>query len=103
MKSVSRLYIASGGLRQAFDGQPGKHSPFARTFLKTLEKYGGSEHMIDMGKLDGAVYGLCPHPYFGTFGVQQEGGDFIFIPKPDAHPVPDPGLEAKVEGPHCSS
>ncbi|MGP8270184.1 MAG: caspase domain-containing protein [Terracidiphilus sp.] len=103
MKSVSRLYIASGGLRQAFDGQPGRHSPFARTFLKTLEKYGGSEHMIDMGKLDGAVYGLCPHPYFGTFGIQQEGGDFIFIPKPDAHPVPDPGLEAKVEGPHCSS
>jgi len=103
MKSVSRLYIASGGIRQAYDGEPGRHSPFARTFLKTLEKYGGPEHMIDMGKLDGAVYGLCPHPYYGTFGVQQEGGDFIFIPKPDAQPVSDPGLEAKVEGPHCSS
>jgi hypothetical protein len=103
MMPVSRLYIASGGLRQAYDGQPGRHSPFARTFLKTLRNYGGPEHIIDMGKLDGAVYGLCPHPYYGTFGIQQEGGDFIFIPKPDAHPVPDPGLEAKVDPPHCSS
>ena len=103
MKARSRLYIASGGLREAYDGQPGKHSPFARTFLKTLENYGGPEHIIDMGKLDGAVYGLCPHPYFGPFDTDQEGGDFIFIPKPDAHPVSDPGLEAKVEGPQCPS
>jgi uncharacterized caspase-like protein len=103
MKARSRLYIASGGLRQAFDGEPGKHSPFARTFLKTLQTYGSPENMIDAGKLDSAVYGLCPHPYFGPFGTQEEGGDFIFIPKPDPHPVSDPGLEAKVEGPHCSS
>jgi uncharacterized caspase-like protein len=102
MKSVSRLYIASGGLRQAFDGAPGKHSPFARTFLKTLQQYGGPDHIIDMGKLDGAVYGLCPHPYYGSFGVQQEGGDFLFIPKPGAQPVPDPGLQAKVDAPPCS-
>jgi uncharacterized caspase-like protein len=103
MKSVSRLYIASGGLRQAYDGNPGMHSPFARTFLKTLQQFGGNEHIIDMGRIDGAVYGLCPHPYYGTFGIQQEGGDFIFVPRPDAHPVADPGLDAKVEGPHCSS
>jgi hypothetical protein len=102
MEHPSRFYIASGGLREAFDGQPGRHSPFARTFLKTLRDYGGPEHIIDMGKLDGAVYGLCPHPYTGTFGAQQEGGDFIFIPKPDAQPVSDPGLDAKVESPHCS-
>jgi hypothetical protein len=103
MKSVSRLYIASGGLRQAYDGNPGMHSPFARTFLKTLQQFGGKDHIIDMGRIDGAVYGLCPHPYYGTFGIQQEGGDFIFVPRPDAHPVADPGLDAKVEGPHCSS
>jgi len=103
MKSVSRLYIASGGLRQAYDGDPGMHSPFARTFLKTLQQFGGKEHIIDMGRIDGAVYGLCPHPYYGTFGIQQEGGDFIFVPSPDARPVADPGLDAKVEGPHCSS
>ena len=102
MKSISRLYIASGGLRQAFDGVPGRHSPFARTFLKTLENYGGPEHLIDAGKLDGAVYALCPHPYYGTFGVQQDGGDFIFIPKAGARPVPDPGLQAKVDAPPCS-
>jgi uncharacterized caspase-like protein len=102
MRSPSRLYIASGGLRQAFDGEPGMHSPFARTFLKTLRQYGGQERLIDMGKLDGAIEGLCPRPYYGTFGVQQEGGDFLFIPKPDAHPVPDHGLDMKVVGPHCS-
>lgn len=102
MKSTSRLYIASGGLRQAYDGEAGKHSPFARAFLKTLRQYGGKEQLIDMGKLDGAVEGLCPHPYYGTFGQQQAGGDFIFVPKPDAQKVPDPGLDAKVEGPHCS-
>jgi hypothetical protein len=103
MKSASRLYIASGGLRQAYDGDPGRHSPFARVFLKTLREYGGQEHLIDLGKLDGALYGLCPHPYTGTFGTQQEGEDFIFVPKPDAQKVPDPGLDAQVEGPHCSS
>lgn len=103
MKVASRLYIASGGLRQAYDGDPGRHSPFARTFLKTLRQYGGREHVIDMGKLDGDLYGLCPHPYFGTFGVQQEGGDFIFVPKPNAQKVPDPGLDAQVESPRCSS
>jgi hypothetical protein len=103
MKSPSRLYIASGGLRQAFDGAPGTHSPFARTFLRTLRQYGGQEHLIDMGKLVGAVYGLCPHPYSGTFGSQEDGADFIFVPKPDAEKVPDPGLDAKVEGPRCSS
>ncbi len=103
MKSVSRLYIASGGLRQAYDGNPGMHSPFARTFLKTLQQFGGKEHIIDMGRIDGAVYGLCPHPYYGTFGIQQEGGDFIFVPKPGAQPVADPGLDAKIDGPHCSS
>jgi uncharacterized caspase-like protein len=103
MKSVSRLYIASGGLRQAYDGNPGTHSPFARTFLKTLRDYGGKEHLIDMGRLDGAVYGLCPHPYTGSFGTQQEGGDFVFIPSPDAKNVPDPGLSAKVVGPRCSA
>ena len=102
MKPVSRLYIASGGLRAAYDGEPGMHSPFARTFLKTLRQYGGQDHIIDMGKLDGAVQGLCPHPYYGTFGIQQEGGDFLFVPEPGAHPVPDPGLDAKVPGPHCS-
>jgi len=102
MKSVSRLYISSGGLRQAYDGEPGMHSPFARTFLKTLRQYGGQEHVIDIGKLDGAVEGLCPHPFYGTFGTQQEGGDFIFIPKPDARPVADQGLDTKVPGPHCS-
>jgi hypothetical protein len=102
MKSPSRLYIASGGLRQAYDGEPGMHSPFARTFLKTLRQYGGQEHLIDMGKLDGAVQGLCPRPYFGTFGIQQEGGDFVFVPNADPHPVPDPGLDARVPGPHCS-
>lgn len=102
MKSPSRLYIASGGLRQAFDGEPGMHSPFARTFLKTLRQYGGQEHFIDIGKLDGAVQGLCPRPYYGTFGVQQEGGDFVFVPNSDPHPVPDPGLDTRVPGPHCS-
>ncbi len=102
MKSPSRLYIASGGLRQAYDGQPGMHSPFARTFLKTLRQYGGQEHIIDMGKLDGAVEGLCPRPYYGTFGIQQEGGDFVFVPISDPHPVPDPALDAKIPGPHCS-
>lgn len=103
MKVASRLYIASGGLRQAYDGDPGRHSPFARSFLKTLRQYGGREHLIDMGKLDGDLYGLCPHPYFGTFGIQQEGGDFIFVPKPNAQKIPDPGLDAQVEGPRCSS
>ena len=53
MQAASRIYIASGGMRQAFDGEPGRHSPFARTFLKTLRQYGGSEHLIDAGKLEG--------------------------------------------------
>lgn len=103
MKSASRLYIASGGLRRVYDGDPGRHSPFARVFLKTLREYGGQEHLIDVGKLDGALYGLCPHPYTGTFGTQHEGEDFLFVPMPDAHKVPDPGLDAQVEGPRCSS
>jgi hypothetical protein len=102
MKSISRLYIASGGLRQAFDGEPGRHSPFARTFLKTLRQYGGQEHLIDMGKLDGAVYGLCPHPYSGTFGIHQDEGDFVFIPRPNPEKVQDSGLDAPTPAPHCS-
>jgi hypothetical protein len=103
MQHVSGLYIASGGLRSAFDGEPGRHSPFARAFLKTLRQYGGPEHIVDIGSIDGKVQGLCPHPYFGPFGTHEDGGDFIFIPNPNAHPVPDPGLDAKVDGPQCSS
>jgi len=102
MKEVSRLYIASGGLRQAFDGEPGRHSPFARTFLKTLRQYGGQEHLIDMGKLESAVYGLCPHPYSGTFGSHHDEGDFVFVPRAKPASVPDPGLDTPTPSPHCS-
>jgi len=95
MEVRSRYYITSGGVRDSvLDGEPGKHSPFARAFLRTLRQYGGSEHLVDIGGIVGQIDALTPEPYSGSFGTAKEGGDFVLIPVPDPKKTDDPSLES---------
>ena len=77
----ARVVITSGGLEPVEDGK-GKHSPFARAFLKTLNENDG---VIDGSKLFAAIRrpvmvnaNQTPQ-YSDVRRAGHEGGEFLFV------------------------
>ena len=93
LRDKSRIYLTSGGVRAAYDGEPGQHSPFARAFLTILRHYGGDSRLIDMDEIRHTLKTtLMPEPMSGPFDPRDVYGDFFFVAREHATPVLDPSL-----------
>lgn len=79
LKYKSRYYLTSGGKEYVPDGRPGHHSPFARRVLEALRSFGGSDKMLTLNEMLLYIDKVDPQPYFGEFGDNEPGSDFIFI------------------------
>jgi hypothetical protein len=94
MEGRSRMYLASGGVRAVNDGDPGRHSPFARSFLTILRHYGGSLGVVNMDEIKASMrVMLQPIPRAGPFFTPDVYADYVFIANSNARPVHDPSLQ----------
>jgi uncharacterized caspase-like protein len=93
MEGRSRMYLASGGVRSVYDGEPGRHSPFARAFLTILRHYGGTLGVVNMDEIKASMRAMLqPTPRAGPFFTQDVYADYVFVANSGARPVPDPSL-----------
>lgn len=75
----TRRFLTSGGKTYVSDGIPGKHSPFAKSFLEALRSRGGKDGMLTLPELFTFVERLKIPPRLGEFGDNAPGSDFIFV------------------------
>jgi uncharacterized caspase-like protein len=75
---TTRRYLTSGGNQRVPDGQPERHSPFARKLLDFLGT--GEQHSyLTFMDLLSALQVVNPTPRAGEFGRNDPGSDFVFI------------------------
>ena len=77
----TRKYLTSGGKTYVSDGIPGKHSPFARSFLEALDSQGGKDGILTLQEIYSFVEKLKNTPRMGEFGDNAPGSDFLFLVK----------------------
>ncbi|MEY4931099.1 MAG: hypothetical protein RI909_1823 [Bacteroidota bacterium] len=77
----TRKYLTSGGKVYVSDGIPGKHSPFAKSFLDALDSQGGKDGILTVQEIFGFVEKLKNPPKLGEFGDNAPGSDFLFLVK----------------------
>ena len=75
----TRKYLTSGGKTYVSDGIPGKHSPFAKSFIEALQSQGGRDGLLTISEVFGFVEKLKNPPRLGDFGDNAPGSDFIFV------------------------
>ena len=75
----TRRFLTSGGKTYVSDGIPGKHSPFAKSFIEALRSHGGKDGMLTLPELFTFVERLKIPPRLGEFGDNAPGSDFIFV------------------------
>jgi hypothetical protein len=77
----TRKYLTSGGKAYVSDGIPGKHSPFAKSFLEALTSQGGKDGILTIQEIYTFVEKLKNPPRLGEFGDNAPGSDFLFVVK----------------------
>ncbi|GHN02075.1 hypothetical protein WSM22_35640 [Cytophagales bacterium WSM2-2] len=77
----TRRYLTSGGKTYVSDGIPGKHSPFAKSFIDALQTQGGRDGILTISEIFGFVEKLKNPPRLGDFGGNLPGSDFLFVRK----------------------
>jgi len=77
----TRRFLTSGGKQYVSDGIPGKHSPFAKSFLEALRSQGGRDGILTLPEIYSYVEKLKIQPRFGEFGDNAPGSDFLFLRK----------------------
>jgi hypothetical protein len=75
----TRKFLTSGGKQYVSDGIPGKHSPFAKSFIDALRSRGGRDGILTLPEIFSYVEKLKIQPRFGEFGDNAPGSDFIFV------------------------
>jgi len=75
----TRKFLTSGGKQYVSDGIPGKHSPFAKSFVDALRSRGGRDGILTLPEIFTYVEKLKIQPRFGEFGDNAPGSDFIFV------------------------
>jgi hypothetical protein len=75
----TRKFLTSGGKQYVSDGIPGKHSPFAKSFIDALRSRGGRDGILTLPEVFTYVEKLKIQPRFGEFGDNAPGSDFIFV------------------------
>lgn len=78
----TRLFLTSGSKEYVPDGRPGSNSPFSAKLIQALEerapKDGQVSEMVTLTDLISYMHGLPTKVRYGTFGVHEQNGDFIF-------------------------
>jgi hypothetical protein len=77
----TRRYLTSGGKDYVPDGDPGKHSPFARKLLEALRSFGGGDSILTFGEVITFMERVVPQPRTAGFGDDEPGSEFLFIAK----------------------
>ncbi len=77
----TRRYLTSGGKTYVSDGIPGKHSPFAKSFIEALRTRGGRDGILTLADIYSNVEKLKNPPKMGEFGDNAPGSDFLFLAK----------------------
>lgn len=77
----TRRYLTSGGKTYVSDGIPGKHSPFAKSFIDALQSQGGKDGILTVQEIFSFVEKLKNPPQIGEFGDNAPGSDFLFLVK----------------------
>lgn len=77
----TRLFLSSGAFRKVPDGFSGSHSPFALRMLEALRGKGGEEGFLTATDLFRFVYKLPAEPRMASFGDDECGSEFVFLPR----------------------
>ena len=80
-KFKTRRYLTSGGKEYVPDGDPNRHSPFAAHLLEVLRTYGGKQGYLTLASVFAGVEQTKPAPYWGYWGHNDPGSEFLFISK----------------------
>ena len=74
----SRVFFTSGSMEYTPDGDPDRHTPFMRQLLAGLENPDPSGTLAIEELLKGPMSTLKPVPSWGTFGIDEGRGGFVF-------------------------
>ena len=77
----TRLFLSSGAFRKVPDGFSGSHSPFTLRMLEALRGKGGEEGFLTATDLFRFVYKLPAEPRMASFGDDECGSEFVFLPR----------------------
>lgn len=77
----TRIFISSGAYRKVPDGFIGTHSPFALRMLEALRGKGGDDGYLTATDLFRFVYKLPAEPRKASFGDDECGSEFVFLPR----------------------
>lgn len=77
----TRKYLTSGGKEYVSDGVPGNHSPFASKLIDALKTQGGNDGILTLSELQVFTEKSTPAPWFGKFGNDAQGSEFVFVVK----------------------
>jgi tetratricopeptide (TPR) repeat protein len=94
----TRKYLTSGGKEYVPDGLPGHHSPFASRLLDVLRTYGGSQGYLTFAGIAAGVENTKPQPFWGQWGDDDPGSEFLFVPKRPEAKSPE-SAESSASGP----
>jgi len=79
MNNRTRIIFTSGD-RPVYDGDPGKHSPFAQAFIETLDRGGMKHGVLPTSEIYASINDIEPKPDHGM--LDGSDGDFLFIARP---------------------
>lgn len=78
----TRVFLTSGSKEYVPDGKPGANSPFSAKLLQALNERasvnGIPKPYMTMEDVVSYMHGLPTKVKYGTFGIHQQNGDFIF-------------------------
>lgn len=80
LRKITRRFLTSGGKEEVPDGYKGKSSPFALKFLEALRSMGGEDGILTTSEIFSVVERVKSEPRMGSFGSDECGSDFFFIP-----------------------
>ena len=78
----TRIYLTSGNKEYVPDGRPGANSPFSAKLIQALSERaaqnGRPKDYVTMEDIVSYMHGLTTKVRYGSFGIHQQNGDFIF-------------------------
>jgi hypothetical protein len=80
LRKTTRRFMTSGGKNEVPDGYGGKSSPFAIKLIEALKTYGGQDGVLTTNEIYSVVERIPSDPRMGSFGDDECGSDFFFIP-----------------------
>jgi hypothetical protein len=76
----TRKFLSAGRLTTVSDGEPGRHSPFVRRLLDVMNRYADEGKTLTSLRLASELEANREEAYFGYFGDDEPGSDFVLLP-----------------------